>query len=52
MKVLYSIIALASLVLMGPTTEAQITKIFIVRHADRDGNLDALKVPQGTKRAE
>jgi broad specificity phosphatase PhoE len=52
MKVLYNIIALASLLLMGATAQAQITKIFIVRHADRDGGLDALKVPQGTKRAE
>jgi broad specificity phosphatase PhoE len=52
MKVLYSIIVLASLLLMGLTTEAQVTKIFIVRHADRDGGLDALKVPLGTKRAQ
>lgn len=51
MKVIYSIITLASLLLMGPTAQAQVTKIFIVRHADRDGGLDALKVPQGTKRA-
>ena len=50
MKVLYSIIALAGLLLMGTTVQAQVTKIFIVRHADRDGNLDALKSPQGINR--
>lgn len=52
MKVLYSIIAFASLLLVGATAQAQVTKIFIVRHADRNGNLDALKVPLGTNRAE
>ena len=52
MKVLYSIIALAGLLVMETTVQAQVTKIFIVRHADRDGNLDALKSPQGTKRAQ
>lgn len=50
MKVLYSIIALAGLLVMETTVQAQVTKIFIVRHADRDGNLDALKSPQGINR--
>lgn len=52
MKILYSIVALASSLLLTTDTTAQLTKIFMVRHADRNGNLDALKVPLGTDRAK
>jgi broad specificity phosphatase PhoE len=52
MKGLYCLLLFMGGVLVTTTLPAQVTKIFIVRHADRDGNLDALKVPQGPKRAE
>ncbi len=51
MKLFFSI-AFCTICLLATTAVfCQSTKIFMVRHADRDGNLDALKVPQGITRA-
>jgi broad specificity phosphatase PhoE len=52
MKLLYALGALIAALLLTTPTYCQVTKIFIVRHADRDGNLDALKVPLGANRAK
>ncbi len=51
MKLSYTIAIVAACLLSASAARCQATKIFMVRHADRDGNLDALKVPQGTTRA-
>jgi broad specificity phosphatase PhoE len=51
MKLSYIIALGAAFLLAATAARCQATKIFMVRHADRDGNLDALKVPQGTARA-
>jgi broad specificity phosphatase PhoE len=51
MKLLAVISLCAAFLLAGSTVQGQATKIFMVRHADRDGALDALRVPQGITRA-
>jgi broad specificity phosphatase PhoE len=51
MKLSYITALCAACLLSATAARCQTTKIFMVRHADRDGNLDALKVPQGTTRA-
>jgi broad specificity phosphatase PhoE len=51
MKLSYIIALFGACLLSATAARCQATKIFMVRHADRDGNFDALKVPQGTARA-
>jgi broad specificity phosphatase PhoE len=51
MKLSYTIALFAACLLTATAARCQATKIFMVRHADRDGNLDALKVPEGITRA-
>ncbi len=51
MKVLFVFIISTFALFCSTSGIAQTTKIFMVRHADRDGALDALKVPEGPARA-